>query len=276
MINILYCGNQKVFDGVLSSALSILKRTKSDEPFKFYMMTMDLTDFDKDFTPISDSQIKFFNEVAKAYNKDNEFIKLDVTDIYKEHLLGNPNERNKYTPYTLIRLLADLMPELPSKMLYLDYDIMANKDITSLYDMDISEYEFAGVLDHYGKIFFYPSYCNAGVLLLNLEKIKQTQLFAKCRELLKEKEIFLSDQTVLNKFSTKKLIIPRMFNEQKKTKNDTVIRHFCKTIVWVPFRTKNIKQWDIEKMHNDLKCFEFDDILEEYQKLKKQYEINNQ
>jgi|GEM_PF-5491347 len=43
MINILFSGNDKVLDGVLTCMLSIFKRTTTKEPFCFYVMTMDAT-----------------------------------------------------------------------------------------------------------------------------------------------------------------------------------------------------------------------------------------
>ena len=42
MINILFCGNDKVFDGMITTTLSILKRTKTLEPFTFYIFTMNV------------------------------------------------------------------------------------------------------------------------------------------------------------------------------------------------------------------------------------------
>ena len=39
MINLLLCGNKKVFDGALTLLISILNRTK--EPLNCYIMTMD-------------------------------------------------------------------------------------------------------------------------------------------------------------------------------------------------------------------------------------------
>ena len=36
MRNILFCGNSKVFDGVLTCMLSVLKRTHATDPFCFY------------------------------------------------------------------------------------------------------------------------------------------------------------------------------------------------------------------------------------------------
>ena len=43
MINLLFSGNGKVFDGVLTCMLSILKRTDTKEAFRIYVYTMDVT-----------------------------------------------------------------------------------------------------------------------------------------------------------------------------------------------------------------------------------------
>lgn len=92
MRNILFSGNVKVFDGILTGMLSIFMRTKSTEPYRIYIFTMDVSHLREDFLPVSDEQIAFLNEVAKSYNKENIVIKIDVTDIYKEEFAGCPNE----------------------------------------------------------------------------------------------------------------------------------------------------------------------------------------
>ena len=38
--------------------------------------------------------------------------------------------------------------------------------------------------------------------------------------------------------------------------------------------TENFKQWQIEGIHKELKCFRFDDDLNEYLEWKKKYELN--
>ena len=58
------------------------------------------------------------------------------------------------------------MDEIPDKLLYLDADILFNRDITLLYNHDISDYEYAAARDHYGKYLINPNYINAGVLCL--------------------------------------------------------------------------------------------------------------
>ena len=87
MRNILFSGNVKVFDGILTGMLSIFMRTKSTEPYRIYIFTMDVSHLGDDFLPVSDEQIAFLNEVAKSYNKENIVIKIDVTDIYKEEIV---------------------------------------------------------------------------------------------------------------------------------------------------------------------------------------------
>ena len=101
-----------------------------------------------------------------------------------------------------------------------------------------------------------------------------TKLLEKARDLIKNKKMLFADQDAIYKATTKKLILPRIYNEQSKfNKKDTIICHFCKRLMFLPYpHTENFKQWQIEEVHKILKCHAFDDDLEEYQKLKKEYE----
>lgn len=116
-----------------------------------------------------------------------------------------------------------------------------------------------------------------GMLLLNLKKIKETKLFEKARIMLKEKKLIFADQDAIYWNTEKKLILPRIYNEQAKfNKEDTVICHFCKRLLLKPYpHTQNFKQWNIKQVHEILKCHEFDDDLNEYLKWKELYENNN-
>ena len=80
------------------------------------------------------------------------------------------------------------------------------------------------------------------------------------------------DQDALNRTVKNKYYIPYIYNVQRNMKKGTVIKHFCKTIRWIPFyHTSNIKPWNVEGVHKVLKINVFDDILEEYQKRIKEY-----
>lgn len=271
MINILLCGNRKVFDGALSELISITNRTS--ESINCYIFTMNISYMDPAYIEITDSQIEFLNKVVKEKNIENNVIKKDVTNLYKQEFEGSANETAYCTPYTLLRLLADLDPTMPDKILYLDIDMMAGGDLSKLYNIDVENYEYAAVKEKYGSWLIRPDYINAGMLLMNLKKMKETKLLEKAREKIKHKKMIFADQDAIFWTSTSKKIIPRIYNEQSRfNKKDTIICHFCKRMLWFPYpRTENIKQWQVENVHKVLKCHAFDSDLEEYIKYKKEY-----
>lgn len=273
MINILFSGNEKVFDGVLTCTLSVLKRTTTTEPFCIYIMTMDVSHLKPEYTAVSDTQIAFFQEVVQEYNPDNKVIKLDVTEYYNNEFANCPNEQCYCSPYTLLRLFADKIENMPDKLLYLDVDILFNRDITLLYDTDIDGYEYAAARDHYGKYTIHPNYINAGVLLFNMKEIKNTGLFEKARTLIKQKKLLFADQSAIYRSTTRKKMLPQMFNDQKFLHKHTVVRHFSKRLFYLPYpHTDNIKQWHVSKMLRVFGYDQFDDILYEYIYLKMKYE----
>ena len=272
MINILLCGNKKVFDGALTQLISMTRRTKED--ITCYIFTMDVSRINEDFVPITDEQAEFLDYVVKLKNENNRVIKVDVTEIYEREFAHCKNENAYCTPYTLLRLLADLVPDMPEKLLYLDIDMMIHDDISKLYNIDVSDYEYAAVKEKYGCWLIRPDYINAGMLLLNMNKIEETCLLAKARERIKNKKMLFADQDAIFWSTTKKLILPRKFNEQSKfNRKDTVVCHFCKRLMILPYpHTENYKQWNIDEIHKELKCFTFDEDLEEYLKLKEKFE----
>ena len=272
MIHILLCGNSKVFDGALTQLVSMTNRTT--ESIHCFLMTMNLTRVNQDFTGISAEQAAFLQEVLRRKNPENTVTLLDVTDLYEKEFGGCANEGAYCTPYTLLRLLADLIPEIPDKLLYLDIDIMIANDIRQLYEIDVTDYEYAAVKEKYGCWLIRPDYFNAGMLLFNMKKVRETGLLEKARELIRTKKMLFADQTAIFKATTKKKLISRIYNEQSKfDRKGTVVCHFCKRLLLLPYpRTENYKQWQIEEIHKYLKCYTFDSDLEEYLCLKAEFE----
>lgn len=271
MVNILLCGNKKVFDGALTQLISMTNRTKED--ITCYIFTMDVSRLNPDFVSITDEQVDFLDHVVKSKNENNRVIKVDVTDIYEKEFANCKNENAYCTPYTLLRLLADLVPDMPEKLLYLDIDMMIGDDISKLYNIDVTDYEYAAVKEKYGCWLIRPDYINAGMLLLNMKKIAETCLLAKARERIKNKKMLFADQDAIFWSTTKKLLLPRRFNEQSKfNRKDTVVCHFCKRLMFLPYpHTENFKQWHINEVHKVLKCYAFDDDLNEYLKVKEEF-----
>lgn len=269
---LLFAGNKAVFDGILSCMISVFLRSDLSEPFRIHIFTMDACHLNPDYEALTETQRQFLEEVAKEYHYDNEVILYDLTKLYREFFDGCPNENCYCSPYTLLRLFADLVDELPDKILYLDADILFNAEIRKLYDIDISDYEFAAARDHYGSFFIHANYINAGVLLLNLERIRENGMLERARFLVRHKKLPFADQSAIYRSSDKVKIISGKFNSQHCLKEDTVVRHFSRRLYYLPYpHTENIKQWNVRRMYRVLNYGQFEDVIEEYLYRKGQY-----
>jgi len=272
-MNILFCGDNHAEDGVLITTLSLLKNTT--EELHIYILTMKTENKDKQYQPFSKKAADFIRSLLVKKNAHNTLELIDCTDLFiKEPPTANMGTR--FTPYAMLRLFADQLPQIPNRVLYLDDDVIIRKDIKDFYHQDIENVELVGVLDYWGRFFFHNvhehkmlDYLNSGVLLINMDEIKKTNLFAKVRHMMQGKRMFLPDQSAINKLATKKKIAPRRFNEQYHLRDDTVIQHFTTSFRFKPyFHTQTVKPWDVERVHSVLKLHEYDNILNEYLKLR--------
>lgn len=269
-MNILYCGDENIQDGLLISLLSLLKKTSAD--LHVYVMTMDLHTEKKDYHSISKATINYLDALLKKHNQCNFVKRYDCTKLFAAQL-PQANLKTRFTPYAMLRLYADLIDEIPDKILYLDSDVVCHLDCTKFYHQDISNVELVGVLDYYGRWFFHNSltyldYLNSGVLLLNMAEIKKTGLFKKAREMCCNKWMFMPDQSALNKLAQEKRIVPRKYNEQRKLHADTVFQHFTTSFRFFPWvHLLTVKPWQVQRVHQKLKIHAYDDILNQYQRL---------
>ena len=265
-IPVLLCGNAKVFDGMVICTLSIVKYHPG--PIDLFLFTMDLRERDSAFAPVTEEQRDLLSDILRKTNPQSRVRLVDCKPYYLETLANAPNQNTQYTPYSFLRLYADRIPEMPPKLIYLDTDTILCADIADLFAIDLGRAEFGGARDYYGCRFFGVNYLNSGVLLLNLPRIRETGLFRRALDLCARKKVFLADQTAINRLAKRKQVLPRRFNEQHRRRADTIVRHFSMAILWFPrFRTRNIKPWQIDEMHNTLGITEFDDILAEWQAL---------
>ncbi len=269
MITIVYGGNDKMFDGVLLSALSIVRRTK--EQIRFAVLTMDCTSLNPEFKPFSAEHGEIINNAIKEFSPESHLEIISCDEYYKTVLKGNKNEKVSYTPYTLLRLLIGSIPSISGKVIYLDTDTMAYGDIKELYDIDMNGYELCACHDYMGRFWINRKYFNAGVLLMNIDYMKETGMFDRVLEMIKTKHMAFSDQTALNKCVKHLKYFPDefRFNEQRSVKENTVIKHFCQGIKWFPFfKVYNVKQWQIDEVHRFLKLNVFDEDFAIYKKIK--------
>lgn len=269
-MNILYCGDQNMEDGLIISVLSLLKH--ADEALHIYVFTMEAETKEKKYFPVSDEVVTFLDRRVKQRDEESFVRKSDLTEEFKKDW-PQANIDTRFTPYCMLRLFADEIPELPDRILYLDNDVICRRNFRNFYETDLEGYELAGVLDYYGKWFFrknifHMDYMNSGVLLLNMKEIRRTGLFSRCRRMCREKKMFMPDQSAINMLAGGKKRMPRKYNEQRKLQEDTVLQHFTTSFRLFPWlHTLTVKPWQIEKVHSELKLYEYDDILEEYQNI---------
>lgn len=268
MINLLYACNDLFFKGVTLSILSIIKHTK--EPIHLYLLSIDLIDLNPNFKLVKQEKIDCLEKLMKQVNKVSKITMIDAKEVYEQKIIDKKIEKNKYSPYAFLRLLSSNFDVLPDKLLYLDSDIMALKNISDLFNINIDDYDYAMARDQVGKFYFSKDYCNSGVLLLNMKRLRENNILDKCIDYILSH--FLSampDQNALNKISDNILVIDNKYNEQLKINPNTVLYHFNQKTQYLPYiKFINVKQWEVEKVHEILKIHEFDDIFEEYNKIK--------
>lgn len=264
-MNILYCGDKNIADGLMISVLSLLQQVK--EPLHICILTMSQAGCE----PLPDTLAEVLEQRVRPGG--GTVTLLDVSDLFTRQP-PKANLGTRFTPCCMLRLYADLLPEIPDRILYLDTDVVCRMDCREFYEQDMGEAEVAGVLDYYGSWFFRRNilrrdYLNSGVLLLNMKRIRQTGLFQKCRDRCAEKEMFMPDQSAINKLAIRKKILPRRYNEQRKLHPDTVLQHFSTSFRFFPYiRTVTVKPWQPDRMHKVLKLHEYDDLLEEFRQWK--------
>ncbi|MCD8108210.1 MAG: hypothetical protein LUE20_09675 [Oscillospiraceae bacterium] len=266
-MNVLYCGDGNIERGLIISVMSLLENIHDE--LHVWVLTAEMDFRGKHISPVKEDVISALSDYMHSYSSDNSITLIDVSELFRKEV-PEVNMGTRFTPFCMLRLFSDEVPEIPDKIMYLDNDVICRSDPGEFYNQDLRDYELAGVLDYYGSWFFRKNpfrrdYLNSGVLLMNMAMVRKTGLFKKCRRRCCEKEMFMPDQSAINKLSVSKKISPRRFNEQRKLKPDTVMQHFTTSFRFFPYiRTVTVKPWDIERVHDVLKLHEYDDLLSEY------------
>lgn len=173
---------------------------------------------------ISSENKKHIEDLIYKYGQDVCFKFFDKTEI-KKFPIGAGTANEYVTLATYYRLvIADILPQNIKKVIYLDCDIIVNQDLSDLWNIDMSNVCVAALEEqeklsinaarrlNYSQKY---SYFNAGVLLLNLEKIREQFSFCDFVSYINEKQdkIMFHDQDVLNSFfHDSKMFLPLKYN----------------------------------------------------------------
>ena len=198
-MNILMSANDTMIEGLELVIYSLLTFNKE---VNIYIFTMDIEvdhkeeGFIQRFEALSMNNRNWLTKIVRYLDPNSNIIFVDVHDAYMKHLYGGVNECTPFTPFTALRLLPDIViPEVPH-CLYLDCDIAIAGDIKDMYysylNLDVP-YSASNAYDAFeGK-----GEMVAGVMLMNLDKMKSMDFMAKAREKYKKNLYRFPDQMAI-------------------------------------------------------------------------------
>ena len=155
---------------------------------------------------ISEKNKGRFSRVEKQYANCSIHYQLITEKIFDSF---HRNIDYLVSPVSYYRyIIPELSPQL-DKALYLDGDLVVNGSLEKLWDTDITDYLCAGVHDLWiENINYKPQigfssdelYINAGVLLLNIPKMREEKIYEKLCEttISLGKQIQFQDQDIIN------------------------------------------------------------------------------
>ena len=152
---------------------SVVVNKKRDDRYDIYVVTSNLSD---------DS----INLLKKSETESVSIIIIKVENCGKYEKFKRSDQYHVTTTSLLKFELPELLADELDKVLYLDGDIIARKDLAEIFNQDIEDVYAGGVKDYYvvtEKDNFqkrlnvkHLSYFNAGVLLLNLKKLREDHI----------------------------------------------------------------------------------------------------
>ena len=276
-MNILYSADAGLRRGLFLSAMSVA--VASNEPVDCYIVSAACEFGGRKYISLTQDYARCLERTIADKNPGSTVTLINITDIFMGETPG-ANLATRFTPMCMLRLYADLIEEIPERILYLDCDVLCCRDFSDFYRIDLESYDLAGAPDRYGRFFLSKplwkhNYLNSGVLLFNMRRIRENGLFAECRKKCSKERMYFPDQSAINALA-KKRIVPRRYNEQGKIRRDTVFKHFSTFFSFFPyFHSVTVKPWDKARLHDILGIHEFDSLIYEYEKEYEKYENRN-
>ncbi len=193
--HIVYASDDKFAEILGISMVSLYENNKDMVNIIVYIMD----------SGISVSNKKRINSVSGLYNRPSP-IWIKAKDISKELNIKVNIDRGSLSQYSRL-FISSLLPENLGRVLYLDCDIIINKTINELWNLDLHGKTIAALEDafsryyrininlHTNDIMF-----NSGVMLIDIKKWKKQKIESKLLEFIisKKGRIQQGDQGALN------------------------------------------------------------------------------
>lgn len=223
MIHIACCSNEKLAPifGVVMTSVGV--NVKSDNVMMHYL-----------HNGLKDKTIKRLRQIAERYH-----IGLELMEINSSLLKDCPTDKKIHYANVMMYarlLLPSMLPNL-DKIIYLDCDLVVNRDLKDLWDFDINGVALAMAPDHYyndkatlqrlGMKDCY--YLNSGVMVMNLDYCRRHDVPKRIISFIEERgeELIFFDQDALN-------VILQKERKELPTKYNCSPFHFIKIIDSLP------------------------------------------
>lgn len=223
---VVYCGTYDVYLNMVASCKSLLCNTPVDKVY--FLIEDDVFPYD-------------LPDIVETINvKNQQYFPSD-----------GPNYNNSWTYMCMIRAAFPEIFHQYSKILSLDIDVVIRDNVSDLWDNDLTNYYLAGVPERQRqKSSADPLYINFGVVMMNLDKLRQDGIQEKLISALNTRKFGCPEQDAFNKFCANHILdLPADYNftayshitgdAQKKR-----IIHYAGQKFW--------RHYDIVKEYSDL------------------------
>ncbi|DAA95789.1 TPA: hypothetical protein CPT80_06700 [Candidatus Gastranaerophilales bacterium HUM_9] len=210
---------------------SVLANSKDDEDLRFYILDGGISENKKteilSLKSIKDCKI--------------EFVQIEES-MFEDYKKVATHKYISIATYYRLRL-ATLLPEV-ERIIYFDCDMVVNSSLNNLFNVELGENVIAGVRDINKRMLQQnPSYINAGMVLFDLNKIREENIEQKFYDYTNEnfETIKMGDQTIINEVLKGRIKIvedewnvqsSNFTNRSSYTKHPYIIHYVAKRKPW--------------------------------------------
>lgn len=210
---------------------SVLANSKDDESLNFYILDGGISENKKaeilSLKSIKDCKI--------------EFVQIEES-MFEDYKKVATHKYISIATYYRLRL-ATLLPEV-ERIIYFDCDMVVNSSLNNLFNVELGENIIAGVRDINKRMLQQnPSYINAGMVLFDLNKIREENIEQKFYDYTNEnfETIKMGDQTIINEVLKGRIKIvedewnvqsSNFTNRSSYTKHPYIIHYVAKRKPW--------------------------------------------
>lgn len=198
--HVVYASDDKFAEIVGVSLVSLYENSQDVDDIFVYILDSGICEKNK----------KRIVEVSKTYQRHKPIF-ISAKNISEELSINVSVDRGSLSQYARLFVSSDLPSDL-NRVIYLDCDIIVNKSISLLWNLDMHEKTIAALMDAFSKhyrvnIDLKPNdiMFNSGVMLIDLHKWKQNETEKKLMSFILKKngKIQQGDQGALNSILSK-------------------------------------------------------------------------